>query len=152
MICKFCLWRGECWTHYSGATWCCCTLHVHTTTCTIPTPCIGKKKQASHRNRRFQQPQYTLRIHHNKQRRMICGARCGLKEPVTHTQREPTEIFQQCNMEEGIQPVSHPSIFKHLGYLWAICSGSHPAHKTSPYMCYCEPGYCATTHHIQKTF
>ena len=28
-------------------------------------------------------------------------------KPVTHTQRETTEIIQQCNMEEGIQPGSH---------------------------------------------
>ena len=26
-----------------------------------------------------------------------------------------------------------------------------PAHKASPYMCDCKPGYCATTHHIQNT-
>ena len=60
---------------------------------TLPTPCIGTKKQASHRNRRFQQPQYTLGIHHNRQRRRICGAMGGLKQPVTHTQHEIDEII-----------------------------------------------------------
>ena len=68
---------------------------------------IGKKKKASHRHRRFQQPYYTLGIHHNKQRRRICGAIGRLKQHVTHTQRETTEIIQQCNMEDGIQPGSH---------------------------------------------
>ena len=39
-------------------------------------------------------------IHHNKQRRIICGGMGVLKQPVTHTQRETTEIIQQCNMEK----------------------------------------------------
>ena len=41
----------------------------------------------------------------------------GIKRPVTHTQRETTEIIQQCNMEEGIQLGSHLCIFKHFGYV-----------------------------------
>ena len=80
----------------------------------------------------------------------LCEAMGGLNQPVTHTQRETTEIIQQYNMEEGIQPGSHPCIFKHFGYVCKIGSGSHPAHTASPYMCDCEPGYCATTHYIQK--
>ena len=74
-------------------------------------------KQASHRNMRFQQSQYTLGIHHNKQQRRIYGAMGGLRQHVTHTQRETTEIIQQCNMEEGIQPRCHLCIFKHFGYV-----------------------------------
>ena len=54
---------------------------------------------------------------HNKQRRRICGAMGGLKQPVTHTQRETTEIIQQCNMEDGIQPGSRLCIFNHFGYV-----------------------------------
>ena len=62
----------------------------------------------------------------------LCEAMGGLNQPVTHTQRETTEIIQQCNKEEGIQPGSHPCIFKHFGYVCEIGSGSHPAHTASP--------------------
>ena len=50
------MWRGECWIPDCGASRCRCTLPVQTTTRTIPTPSTGTKNQASHRNRRFQQP------------------------------------------------------------------------------------------------
>ena len=40
-----------------------------------------------------------------------------LKQPVTHTQHETTEIIQQCNLEKKIQPKSHLCIFKHFGYV-----------------------------------
>ena len=42
----------------------------------------------------FNMSQYTLGIHHNKQRRRICGAMGELKQPVTYTQRETTEIIR----------------------------------------------------------
>ena len=54
---------------------------------------------------------------HSTQRRRICEAMGGLKQHVTYTQRETTEIIQQCNMEEGIQPGSQLCIFKHFGYV-----------------------------------
>ena len=41
----------------------------------------------------------------------------GLKQPVTNTQREPTDIIQQCNFEQWIQPGSHLCIVKHFGYV-----------------------------------
>ena len=76
-------------------------------------PALGQRNKPHIINRRFQQLQYTLGMHHNKQRRRICGAMGGLKQHVTHTQRKTTEIIQQCNMEEGIQPGSHLCIIKH---------------------------------------
>ena len=69
-------------------------------------PALGFKKQASHRNRTFEQPHYTG----DTQQQTATGnlwSNGALKQPVTHTQRETTEIIQQCNMKEGIQPRSH---------------------------------------------
>ena len=54
---------------------------------------LGQRNKPPHRNRRFKQPQYTLGIQHNTQRRRICGAMGVFKYPVTHTQRETTEII-----------------------------------------------------------
>ena len=99
-----------------------------------PTPCIGTKKQASYRNRRFQQPQYTLGIHHNKQRRKICGAMGGLKQPVTRTQRETTNTIQQCNMEYNPYLFWIPSRAHSIAlYVWLetrlLCHNPpHPEH------------------------
>ena len=88
----------------------------------------------------------TLWGYHNKQRRIICWSMGGLKQPVTHTQRETTEIIQQCNMGEGIQPGSH------LFFSRIYVRNRFYIQSSSPYLCDCKPDYCATPHHIQYTF
>ena len=92
-------------THYSGNTWCCCTPHVQT----IVTPWIGTKKQASLSNRRFQQPQYSLGIHRNKQRRRICGIMGGLKQPATHTNYRNHSTLQ-CVLSSNISDMREKSV------------------------------------------
>ena len=77
---------------------------------------LTTKKQTSHRNRRFS----TVTVHSGDTPQQIVTENLwsnGLKQPVTHTQSETTEIIQQCIMEEGIQPRSHLCIFQHLGYV-----------------------------------